>query len=111
MSNIDIIRAWKDEEYRNGLSEEQRSQLPENPAGMVELSDEDMEAMAGGMLMQLTGGLSPQMMDGGNSNGCSNCTSGSCGCGEMFTTIEQMSSIPSMYIPSIGAMQILKPGL
>jgi mersacidin/lichenicidin family type 2 lantibiotic len=48
MSNIDIIRAWKDEEYRNSLSEEQRSQLPENPAGMVELSDQEMETFMGG---------------------------------------------------------------
>ena len=39
MSNSDIIRAWKDEEYRNSLSEEQRSQLPENPAGMIELDE------------------------------------------------------------------------
>jgi len=48
MSSIDIIRAWKDEDYRNSLSEEQRSQLPENPAGMIELSDTDLEAYAGG---------------------------------------------------------------
>jgi mersacidin/lichenicidin family type 2 lantibiotic len=46
--DIDIIRAWKDEEYRNSLSEEQRSQLPENPAGMIELSDEDMGSVVGG---------------------------------------------------------------
>ncbi|WP_228060620.1 mersacidin/lichenicidin family type 2 lantibiotic [Coleofasciculus sp. LEGE 07081] len=44
MSNLDIIRAWKDEEYRNSLSEEQRDQLPENPAGMIELSNTDMES-------------------------------------------------------------------
>lgn len=48
MSNFDIIRAWKDEEYRNSLTEEQRSQLPENPAGQIQLSDEEMEAVAGG---------------------------------------------------------------
>ncbi|EDX76037.1 hypothetical protein MC7420_5471 [Coleofasciculus chthonoplastes PCC 7420] len=48
MSNLDIIRAWKDEEYRNSLSDEQRAQLPENPAGMIELSDEDMGAISGG---------------------------------------------------------------
>jgi mersacidin/lichenicidin family type 2 lantibiotic len=48
MSNEDIIRAWKDEEYRNSLSEEQRNQLPENPAGMVELSDQEMETFMGG---------------------------------------------------------------
>lgn len=46
--DIDIIRAWKDEEYRNSLSQEQRSQLPENPAGMIELSDEDMGSVVGG---------------------------------------------------------------
>jgi mersacidin/lichenicidin family type 2 lantibiotic len=49
----DIIRAWKDEEYRNSLSEEQRAQLPENPAGMVELSDEAMQTVAGGILGSL----------------------------------------------------------
>jgi mersacidin/lichenicidin family type 2 lantibiotic len=50
MSHVDIIRAWKDEDYRNSLSEEQRAQLPENPAGMVELSDEAMQTVAGGLL-------------------------------------------------------------
>lgn len=50
MSNIDIIRAWKDEEYRNSLSEEQRSQLPENPVGMLELTSAEMQAVLGGGL-------------------------------------------------------------
>lgn len=49
MSNNDIIRAWKDEEYLENLSAEQRSQLPENPAGMIEMSDKDMEVVAGGL--------------------------------------------------------------
>ncbi|MBD2214268.1 mersacidin/lichenicidin family type 2 lantibiotic [Calothrix sp. FACHB-156] len=48
MSNNDIIRAWKDEEYRNSLTEEQRSQLPENPAGLIELPNEVTETVAGG---------------------------------------------------------------
>ena len=48
MSNIDIIRAWKDPKYRDSLSEEQRSQLPENPAGLIELSDAKAETVAGG---------------------------------------------------------------
>ena len=52
MSNDDIIRAWKDEDYRDSLSEEQRSQLPENPAGMleevVELTPEEQEELKGG---------------------------------------------------------------
>jgi len=48
MSNLDIIRAWKDEEYRNSLSAEQQEQLPANPAGLVELNDEDMSSVSGG---------------------------------------------------------------
>lgn len=47
MSNEHIIRAWKDEEYRNSLSKEQLSQLPENPAELIELTDEDLENIAG----------------------------------------------------------------
>jgi mersacidin/lichenicidin family type 2 lantibiotic len=48
MSQNEIIRAWKDEEYRNGLNDEQRNHLPENPAGTTELSQEEMESVAGG---------------------------------------------------------------
>lgn len=48
MSNFDIIRAWKDEDYRNSLTEEQKSQLPENPAGTIEFSDDDAQTIAGG---------------------------------------------------------------
>ncbi len=43
--NIDIVRAWKDEDYRQSLSEEERAQLPANPAGFVELSLEELEEM------------------------------------------------------------------
>ena len=42
MSKLDIVRAWKDEEYFSGLSESERSRLPEDPAGMTELTDEDL---------------------------------------------------------------------
>jgi len=49
MSNIDIIRAWKDEEYRNSLSEYELAKLPEHPAGLIEeLTDVQMEAIGGG---------------------------------------------------------------
>lgn len=47
MSRVDVIRAWKDSEYRGSLSESELALLPENPAGMVELSDADL-LMAGG---------------------------------------------------------------
>jgi mersacidin/lichenicidin family type 2 lantibiotic len=58
MSNFDIIRAWKDEDYRNSLTEDQKSQLPENPAGMIDLSDEQMTSISGGESFVFTKALS-----------------------------------------------------
>jgi mersacidin/lichenicidin family type 2 lantibiotic len=49
ISDIDVVRAWKDEEYRSSLTEAQRAQLPENPAGMIELTDEAMNEVVGGL--------------------------------------------------------------
>jgi mersacidin/lichenicidin family type 2 lantibiotic len=48
MSLMNIIRAWKDEEYRLSLSEAERALLPANPAGVVEVSAEDLDQVAGG---------------------------------------------------------------
>lgn len=42
MLTSEIIRAWKDRDYRDSLSEEQRALLPDNPSGEV-LSDEDLQ--------------------------------------------------------------------
>ena len=39
MSKVDVIRAWKDEEYRLSLTEQERAQLPAHPAGLIELED------------------------------------------------------------------------
>ncbi len=43
---FDIVRAWKDEEYRQTLTEEQLNSLPANPAG--ELKDTELTAVCGG---------------------------------------------------------------
>ena len=48
MSNINIIRAWKDAEYRNSLSAEELAMIPDNPAGVGELKDEDLASIVGG---------------------------------------------------------------
>jgi len=48
MTKNDVIRAWKDEEYRHSLSEAERSALPVHPAGLVEIRNEDLEGVAGG---------------------------------------------------------------
>jgi mersacidin/lichenicidin family type 2 lantibiotic len=50
MTNLDVVRAWKDEEYRSSLSDEDRQNLPENPAGLVELSDEELGEANGGTI-------------------------------------------------------------
>ena len=36
MSTLQIVRAWKDESYRNSLTQEQRAALPAHPAGTIE---------------------------------------------------------------------------
>ncbi len=45
---IDTVRAWKDEAYRQSLSDEQRHALPENPVGELDLTDADLQAVVGG---------------------------------------------------------------
>jgi mersacidin/lichenicidin family type 2 lantibiotic len=44
---FDIVRAWKDESYRNSLSTQEQAMLPENPAGALDLSDTELEAIHG----------------------------------------------------------------
>ena len=39
---LDIVRAWKDEAYRESLSQQQKALLPANPAGELEMSDADL---------------------------------------------------------------------
>ena len=46
MSNVDIIRAWKDAVYRASLSVEEQALLPDNPVG-TPLSDEELEQVSG----------------------------------------------------------------
>jgi len=45
---FDIARAWKDEAYRQTLTTEELNLLPANPAGTLELTDADLETVAGG---------------------------------------------------------------
>ena len=45
---IDVVRAWRDEEYRNSLSAEERAGLPENPAGLATISDDMIRSITGG---------------------------------------------------------------
>ena len=65
--SFDIVRAWKDDEYRQSLSDEERGSLPTNPVGEIELTDADLELVYGG-----GGGHRHKHHKGGNSNDCHN---------------------------------------
>jgi mersacidin/lichenicidin family type 2 lantibiotic len=46
MSHEQIIRAWKDSNYRSSLSQEELALLPTNPAGVV-LTESELESVVG----------------------------------------------------------------
>ena len=48
MTTNDVIRAWKDPNYRAGLSEDERAALPASPAGTIEVSETDLAGVEGG---------------------------------------------------------------
>jgi len=50
MSYREIIRAWQEEEYRT-----ERALLPENPVGLIELADEDLDTAVGGIFQAPNG--------------------------------------------------------
>ena len=47
MVEADVVRAWKDPIYRASLNAETLARIPSNPAGTVELSDDQLKAAAG----------------------------------------------------------------
>ena len=51
MKKIDVIRAWRDEEYRDSLTEQERSSLPENPAGMATVDDSALRSVSGAVTL------------------------------------------------------------
>ena len=54
MSQVNVVRAWKDEEYRVSLTEAERASLPENPAGLIELAEAELGQAAGGYWFNLS---------------------------------------------------------
>jgi mersacidin/lichenicidin family type 2 lantibiotic len=52
MSNI--ARAWKDEAYRQSLSVEEQAILPASPAGEIELTEAELEAISGASCRQVS---------------------------------------------------------
>jgi mersacidin/lichenicidin family type 2 lantibiotic len=48
LSTADIIRAWKDPDYRASLSDAERTALPPSPVGTVDLSEAEALGILGG---------------------------------------------------------------
>lgn len=48
MPTLDVVRAWKDEEYRISLPDDVQAALPKAPDDLDELSDEQLKQAAGG---------------------------------------------------------------
>jgi len=48
MTKEKIVRAWRDPQYRDSLSETERAALPDHPAGWIELGDADLKDVSGG---------------------------------------------------------------
>ena len=48
MKKPDVIRAWRDEEYRDSLSAEEQAALPSNPAGIADVDDDALKSITGG---------------------------------------------------------------
>jgi mersacidin/lichenicidin family type 2 lantibiotic len=88
MRKQDIAKALRDERFRDGLSAEERSALPDHPAGFVELSDEALLNVVGGVAQTGTGAplcsciITQTASSGG---GTCNCT---CGTNEAESKLE-----------------------
>ena len=48
LTSSEIVQAWKDEEFFASLTPEQQAQVPEVPSELAEMSDEELEMVAGG---------------------------------------------------------------
>ncbi|MCP4548729.1 MAG: mersacidin/lichenicidin family type 2 lantibiotic [bacterium] len=48
MKKEQIVKAWKNAEYRETLTETERSAMPGHPCGLVELDERDLGTAAGG---------------------------------------------------------------
>ncbi len=60
MEKKNIIKALRNEDFHLSLSEEQRSLLPDSPAGVVELDEESLKLASGGLEMATDGDTYPQ---------------------------------------------------
>ncbi len=82
ISNLDIVRAWRDARYRRSLSAEQLQWLPNHPAGPAELTADELMAAEGLALGQFIATTTAP--------NCTVCTFdhlNACGCGVGTTAV------------------------
>ena len=48
MKKIDTVRALRDSEYRNSLTDAERAALPAHPAGVATVADDTLKSVTGG---------------------------------------------------------------
>lgn len=63
--SLDIARAWKDAQYRGTLTSDELAQLPENPIGALELTDDDLASVTGAFSIGAPGAASSTSTYGG----------------------------------------------
>ncbi|MEV6613406.1 mersacidin/lichenicidin family type 2 lantibiotic [Streptomyces sp. NPDC051051] len=76
MSLRKTIRAWEDPEYRSSLNTEELADLPENPAGIIELTDAELGQVLGGAQSGASVGCNTKTCvttRGNSANPCRNC--------------------------------------
>jgi len=78
MSHEQIIRAWKDSDYRNSLSAEELALLPANPAG-ESLTEDELNSVVGGR----------HRRDGGNNPTVSFIALGNCSTSSIDQNVKQ----------------------
>lgn len=66
--NIDIARAWRDEEYYLSLTAEERASLGAHPAGAAPLEDDVLKSITGGCVCTV------DFCSGPSCNGTAICT-------------------------------------
>ncbi len=65
MKTNEIVRAWKDEDYRDTLPAENRAELPAHPSGVVEFEQPELEDEAAFKGGKLTTGSACKTVHGG----------------------------------------------
>jgi len=48
MTASEIVRSWKDEDYQSRYQNEEMAFMPSNPAGLIELTDDELFGIDGG---------------------------------------------------------------